>query len=185
MLENVFGKPALPPPASVPAVEPDISGATTLREQLAKHRDVESCAVCHDKIDPPGFALERFDPIGGWRDWYRSTAAGDRIDDRFADSPVNKIRVRYRKGLPVDASGVTPSGEAFEDFQEFKQLLSADRERMAHNLAEKLLAFGLGRETGFSDRPTLKDIVQKTAKDNDGFRTLIHEVVQSDAFRKP
>ena len=185
MLENVYGKPAPPPPAGVPAVEPDISGATTLREQLAKHRDVQSCAGCHDKIDPPGFALERFDPIGGWRDWYRSMGSGQQINDRFADSPINKVRVRYRKGLPVDASGVTPSGEAFEDFQEFKRMLAADRERMTHNLAEKLLAFGLGRATGFSDRPTLQTIVQKTAEDNHGFRTLIHEVVQSDAFRKP
>ena len=181
----MFGKPVPPPPASVPAVEPDISGATTLREQLAKHRDVQSCAGCHDKIDPPGFALERFDPIGGWRDWYRSMGTGEQIKDRFVDSPINKIRVRYRKGLPVDASGVTPSGEAFEDFQEFKQWLASDREQMVHNLAEKLLAFGLGRQTGFSDRPTLQNIVQKTAKENHGFRTLIHEVVQSDAFRKP
>ena len=85
----------------------------------------------------------------------------------------------------MDASGVTPSGEAFEDFQEFKQKLATDHGTMAHNLAEKLLAFGLGRVIGFSDRPTLQKIVQKTAKDNDGFRTLIHEVVQSDAFRKP
>lgn len=185
MLENIFGKPAPPPPTGVPAVEPDISGATTLREQLAKHRDVQSCAACHDKIDPPGFALERFDPIGGWRDWYRSTGTGEQIKDRFADSPVNKIRVRYRRGLPVDASGVTPDGRAFDDFQEFKQILAADCERMTYNLAEKLLAFGLGRATGFSDRPTLQTIVQKTADDEHGFRTLIHEVVQSDAFRKP
>ncbi|WP_197167725.1 DUF1592 domain-containing protein [Neorhodopirellula pilleata] len=185
MRENVFGEPVPPPPAGVPAVEPDISGATTLREQLAKHSDSASCAGCHDKIDPPGFALERFDPIGGWRDWYRSTTVGEPIKDRFADSPINKVRVRYRKGLPVDASGVTPDGHAFEDFREFKRILAADQEPMAYNLAEKLLAFGLGRTTGFSDRPTLQKIVAKTADDNHGFRTLIHEVVQSDAFRKP
>ena len=112
MMENVFGKTVPPPPAGVPAVEPDISGATTLREQLDKHRNVTSCAGCHNKIDPPGFALERFDPIGGWRDWYRSTGEGDRINDRFIDPPTNRVRVRYRKGPQVDASGVTPSGRS-------------------------------------------------------------------------
>ena len=185
MLENVLGKHAPPPPSGVPAVEPDISGATTLREQLTKHRETGSCAGCHEDIDPPGFALERFNPIGGWRDWYRSTGSGDRVEGVFVDSPINRIRVQYRKGLPVDASGITPDGQVFDDFVQFKQWLAADRERMAHNLAEKLLAFGLGRATGFSDRPTLQKIVRITAKSDYGFRTLIHEVVQSDAFLRP
>ena len=185
MLENIFGKPVPPPPAGVPAVEPDVSGAVTLRDQLELHRDVASCAGCHDKIDPPGFALERFDPIGGWRDWYRSTGNGDRITDRFVDPPFNRIRVRYQKGPPVDASSVHPTGRSFADFDEFKAFVASDPEQMAHNLAEKLLAFGLGRGTGFSDRAVLKTIVEKSSDQNYGFRTLIHEVVQSEAFRSP
>lgn len=185
VMENIFGKPAPPPPSNVPAVEPDISGATTLREQLDKHRNVESCAGCHRKIDPPGFALERFDPIGGWRDWYRSMGQGERIDDRFVDPPINKVRVRYRKGLLVDASGQMPSGQPFDDFPAFKGMLSDDGEQLAYSLADKLVAFGLGRGTGFSDRQMLDDIVRRSAKDDYGFRTLIHEVVQSEAFRKP
>ena len=185
MMENVFGQPVPPPPAGVPAVEPDISGATTLREQLDKHRNVASCAGCHNKIDPPGFALEQFDPIGGWRDWYRSTGEGVRINDRFIDPPTNKVRVRYRKGPPVDASGVTPAGESFADFEAFKSWLASNPEQMARNLAEKLLAFGLGRGTGFSDRAVLNQIVERSSEQDFGFRTLIHEVVQSEAFRKP
>lgn len=185
MLENVFGEPVPPPPAGVPAVEPDISGVTTLREQLTKHRALESCAGCHDRIDPAGFALERFDPIGGWRDWYRSLGVGERIAGRFVDSPIDKIPVRYRKGLAVDASGTIHNGQAFADFPEFKHMLAGDDQPMTRNLAEKLLAFGLGRGLGFSDRPMVQEIVQRTAKDDYGFRTLIHEVIQSDAFRKP
>ena len=73
VLDRILGTPPPPPPADVPAVEPDIRGATTIREQLAKHRQVASCASCHAKIDPPGFALESFDVIGGWRDYYRTT----------------------------------------------------------------------------------------------------------------
>ena len=80
ILENLIGKPSPPPPAGVPAVEPDIRGATTIREQLDKHRNTESCARCHRHIDPPGFALESFDVIGGWRDFYRTVGAGKWIE---------------------------------------------------------------------------------------------------------
>ncbi len=72
VMERILGLPVPPPPPGVPAVEPDIRGATTIREQLAKHRNSESCAGCHAKIDPPGFALESFDVIGGWRERYRA-----------------------------------------------------------------------------------------------------------------
>ena len=185
VMENVLGQPVPPPPTNVPAVEPDITGATTLREQLDQHRNIESCAGCHDKIDPPGFALERFDPIGGWRDWYRSMGGGERITDRFVDSPVNKVRVRYQRGLDVDASGVLPGGESFDDFAAYKAHLARDPDRIAHTLAEKLLAYSLGRGTGFSDRPILDAIVRRSAEQGHGLRTLIHEIVQSPTFRQP
>src|SRR6185369_10202178 len=70
VIENLLGI-HVPPPPPVPAVEPDLTGATTLRQQLDKHRNDASCASCHRKIDPAGFALENFDAIGGWRDSYR------------------------------------------------------------------------------------------------------------------
>ena len=69
VLERILGKPPAPPPPDVPAIEPDIRGATTIRQQLDKHRNIAACAHCHVHIDPPGFALENFDPIGGWRDY--------------------------------------------------------------------------------------------------------------------
>ena len=80
VMERILGTPPPKPPADVPSIEPDIRGATTIREQLAKHRQIASCANCHNKIDPPGFALESFDVIGGWREQYRTTGNGDRKD---------------------------------------------------------------------------------------------------------
>src|SRR5262249_25756095 len=71
ILDRILGTPTPPPPKDVSAVEPDIRGTTTIRDQLAKHRSIESCAVCHTRIDPPGYALESFDVIGGWRENYR------------------------------------------------------------------------------------------------------------------
>lgn len=186
MLENILGEPVPPPPANVPAVEPDITGATSLREMLEKHSGTESCSGCHEKIDPAGFALERFDPIGGWRDWYRSMGEGERVlPDRFIDPPVNKVRVRYKKGLPVDASGETEEGFVFSDFGELKAHLASDPAMITRTVSEKLLAYGLGRGMGFADRPVLEEIVRQAAEHDYGFRDLIHEIVQSSAFREP
>ncbi len=77
VLDRILGTPPPKPTVDVEAVEPDIRGATTIREQLAKHRQRAECASCHAKIDPPGFALESFDVIGGWRENYRSVGKGD------------------------------------------------------------------------------------------------------------
>ena len=74
VLDRILGQPPSPPPPDVPVIEPDIRGATTIRQQLDKHRNTPACASCHRHIDPPGFALENFDVIGGWRDFYRATS---------------------------------------------------------------------------------------------------------------
>ncbi|HLF92605.1 MAG TPA: DUF1592 domain-containing protein, partial [Planctomycetota bacterium] len=183
VLDRILGQPAPPPPAGVPAVEPDIRGTTTLREQLAKHRNVPSCGVCHAKIDPPGFALENFDVIGGWRDRYRSLGAGERVE-RYVDVHAN-VRVQYRLGPPVDASGELAGGAAFREIREFKKLLLRDRDGLARALAGKLTAYSLGRGVGFSDREELDRVVSAVRGRDYGFRSLVHEVVQSVLFRSP
>jgi hypothetical protein len=183
VLDRVLGRPAPPPPPGVPAVEPDIRGVTTLRQQLDKHRNEARCAGCHAKIDPPGFALEAFDVIGGWRDRYRSLGAGERVD-RFADVTAN-VRVAYRLGPPVDASGTLPDGAAFQEIRAFKKLLLRDPDGLARALTGKLLAYALGRGMGFSDREDIARIVAAVKGKNYGFRSLVHEIVRSPTFRSP
>ncbi len=174
VLERILGTPPAKPPVDVEAIEPDIRGATTIREQLAKHRDVEACAGCHKKIDPPGFALESFDVIGGWREHYRSlTKYGER------DSQGRRVR----PGPPVDPSDVLTDGRRFRDIDEFKQLLLADKDQLARNLAEKLLAYATGAEPTPLDRPQIESIIQRTRENKNGFRSLIHEIVQSSLFQ--
>src|SRR5712692_3623654 len=95
VLERILGTPPPRPPDGVAAVEPDIRGATTIRDQLAKHRKVASCASCHAKIDPPGFALESFDVIGGWRTYYRTTGNGKHFSE-------HALRMDYLQGPMVD-----------------------------------------------------------------------------------
>ncbi len=111
VLDRILGQPPAPPPPDIPAIEPDIRGATTIRQQLDKHRNTPACASCHRHIDPPGFALETFDVIGGWRDFYRASRPGRRGLVDLANYPGRQI---YR-GLDVEMGGTTPDGRAFQD----------------------------------------------------------------------
>ena len=183
VLENIMGTPAPPPPPNAPTVEPDIRGATTLREQLAKHRDVDMCAVCHVIIDPAGFALENFDVIGGWRDDYRTLGEGRRPEVRRA--PFTYDWVSYKLGRPVDATGQTPDGRPFKDIRRFKELLADDVDQITTGLTRKLLTYSMGRTVGFSDRPAIKGIVTKVSAQQYGLRALVHEIVQSSTFHRP
>jgi len=178
VMERILGQTPPPPPAGVPGVEPDIRGASTLRELLDKHRDLDTCRACHQVIDPPGFALESFNPIGGWRDRYRSLGEGERIE-----TEVNGQRVRYRLGPPVDATGELLDGRSFDGFRTFRDLIAADPDTLTRSLASKLLTFATGREMGFSDRQQVERIVSESARQGYGIRDLILQVVASDAFR--
>jgi hypothetical protein len=175
VLENILGKPTPPPPPNTAGIEPDIRGAVTVREQLAKHRSTESCNVCHKSIDPPGFALESFDPTGAYRETYL----------RWKVTNAEHNWGSVEKGAAVDATGTTESGESFAGIREFKRLLLARRDDFAHCLAEKLLAYALGRETGFGDRESIAGTVTRMRAAGGGLRALVHAVVQSETFAAP
>lgn len=160
LLENILGTPPSPPPPDVEPLDPDIRGAKTIRDQLKKHRNVPSCNDCHRKIDPPGFALENFDPIGGWRS-------------------------HYSRNVPVDASGTFPDGQSFEDVREFKTILLSREEQFVRALTEKLLTYASGRTLTAADRPELDRIVKALQTSGYGFRDLIHLVVASRTFQSP
>lgn len=179
VMERLLGQHPTPPPPGIPGVEPDTRGALTVREILDRHRSLEQCNGCHAHIDPPGFALECFNPIGGYRERFRSLVDGDRVD-----SLIRGRRVRYKLGLPVDASGKLADGRAFEDYLQFRELLAADEQTLCRNLACKLLVFATGRELGFSDRDEVDRIVQASASSGSGMKDLVHLVVQSDIFKR-
>jgi hypothetical protein len=184
ILKHFYGAPAPPPPPTVAAVEPDIRGAATIRERLAKHRDHESCNRCHRKIDPPGFALESFDVIGAQRDWYRTRSGGKYVSKPRHPQAPNQ-HVQYRQGPDVDASGITADGQPFAGIREYKQLLLKDDSAMSRALTRLLLTYSLGRQLGFSDRPEVERIVARVRKTGCGLRSIVHEIAQSDIFRQP
>jgi hypothetical protein len=179
-MDRLLGQPPEPPPPNIPAIEPDVRGAKTIREQLAKHRSHTACASCHAKIDPPGFALESFDVIGGFRTRYRSIGAGDRAP-RGSIDPF--IGIGFKLGPAVDASGALPDGRTFHDIDELENLLAADRGRLLSNLARQFAVYGTGRGVSFGDRDEIAVVVARTQQRGGGIRTLIHELVGSRLFQ--
>lgn len=182
VLERIIGQPANPPPPGVPAIEPDIRGATTVRQQLEQHRNVDSCAACHAKIDPPGVALENFDVIGGWRDHYRALDP-DKADIKVSYLPNQQVPIKHTRGLPVDAADELGDGRRFDDVREFQQILLSEPDQIARNLIEKLVVYATGAPISFADRVEVEDIIERTRERGHGVRSLIHEVVQSEMFR--
>ncbi|MEZ0274808.1 MAG: DUF1592 domain-containing protein [Roseimicrobium sp.] len=162
ILNNILGTPPAPPPDDVPTVDPDVRGAMTLREVLTKHRSTPACFDCHQKIDPLGFALENFDPIGAWRTHYR----------------VDKSR-----GPIIDASGQLPNGQKFDNIIGLKKILVSRQDQFARMLTERLLSYASGRRIEAVDRPEVDEILAGLANHDKGLRSLIELVVTSRPFR--
>lgn len=177
--ERILGHEVAPPPSAVAAVDPDTRGAVTIREQLDKHRNDASCASCHNKIDPQGFALENFDVMGGWRDRYRGDAK-----DKLPEIGLGKNGwpFDFHYALPVDSRGVLPDGRSFTDVREFKRLLLSDERQIARNLVRQLVVFATAAPVRFSDRPEIERILDATQAGGWGVRSLVHAVVQSELF---
>ena len=163
--ENLLGVVPPPPPDEVPPVEPDVRGATTLRQRLAKHLESKTCAECHRKIDPPGFGLEGFDELGRWRANYRK---------------ANK----KAKELKVDASGELSSGESFAGFSELRKVLVQTRgEVFKKHLVSTILTHAAGRHMEVVDQYEIMDILMRLEKKGGGLRTLVIESLVSEIFR--
>lgn len=158
--ERLLGLHIPPPPPGIPAIEPDIRGATSVRDQLEKHRSNASCSSCHAIIDPPGFVLENFDPVGIWRSKYGSKG----------------------KGVPVNSAGITPDGESFANLHEWKQIYAQRAPELAYGFASHFLTYATGAPIRFGDREAVQTVVANAKGKNFGLRSLIHEAIQSELF---
>jgi hypothetical protein len=177
-MEKLLGQPPPPPPKSVPAIEPDIRGAKTIRELLAKHTQSASCAGCHARFDPVGFALENFDVMGAWRDRYRGMERGEKVTGIDpAGHPYT-----YFVAQSVDASGKLPSGEGFSDVRELKKLLAADPRQLGRGFLSHLLLHATGTPLRLADRAEFERILDLCAGDGYRIKDLVHALVQSRIF---
>ena len=166
ILEVLFNDAPGRPPPNVGEVEPNVDGAKlTVRERLVGHQEIESCGVCHRKIDPYGLALENFNAVGLWRE----KQDGERRSWGMAPS--------------IDASGILPNGREFKDFFEFRQALLEQSDRFLKGLAEKMFMYALGRNVEPSDRRELDDIVAHMKANGYTLRSLIKRIIHSRQFR--
>jgi len=183
LLERILGTPSPSPPPDAGSIEPDTRGATTIRQQLAKHKNDTSCAVCHRKIDPPGFALEAFDPIGRYRDFYRTSETGAKLNDLRVFYGWTYGPAKYLKGDTVDSSSTLPDGTTVSDIRQFKNVLARTPELIARNLVAQLVAFATGKPIEPGDLLARDQIVTRTKEEQYAVRSLLHEIIQSELFR--
>ena len=179
VMTRLLGQPPPKPPESVPAVEPDIRGAKTIRDLLAMHTKDASCASCHKLFDPVGFALETFDICGGWRERYRGLEEGDPVTgiDRAGHD------FSYRLAHPVDPRGSLPDGRTFSDIKSLKALLADSSRQLASNLLHQFTAYATGGPVRFSDRRDIEAILDACAADGYRAGDLLHGFVASGIFR--
>lgn len=188
VMKKVFGEPPQPPPPNISAIEPDLTGATTIREQLAKHREDISCASCHSIMDPPGFALESFDVIGGRRQFYRSTQGTKSPDVQsifksyLTPEGDFKNHYNFRDGAPVDCSGELKDGRLFNSILEYRGLLGTESPKLSKNLANQLVAYLTGAPVEFADRKQIDEILQRSGGQDPTIHELIHQIIQSPLF---
>jgi hypothetical protein len=168
VLRELLDAPPDPPPPGVPAVDPDIRGAFSIRDQLARHTSDAACASCHMSIDPPGFALEVFDAVGRWRDRYRVFA-----DDAGA-LPVD--------GPTIDDSCTLPDGRQCESYEDFRDVLVAEESVLRRALARQLVVYATGTDVSAADGAAMKRLVDEAEAAGGGVRAIIHAVVSSPLF---
>jgi hypothetical protein len=178
IMDRIIGEPPPPPPPGVPAVEPDIRGAKTIRDLLAMHTRSSACASCHAKFDPVGLALENFDVVGRWRTHYRGLAEGERVSG--IDHTGHDFA--YTIAGAVDPSGTLADGRSFRDVRELKAIFAANPRQLARNLLYQLTVYATGTPVRFADRAEIERILDDCTAAGYRTRDLMHGLIQSRIF---
>jgi len=178
VMDRLLGQPPPPPPPGVPAVEPDIRGAKSIRDLLALHTKSATCASCHATFDPVGLALENFDVMGAYRTHYRGLVHGERITgiDRAGHDYT------YTLSAPVDSSGKLLDGRSFSDIRELKSHLASHPRQLAKNFLEQLAIYSTGAPVRFSDRKEIEKILDANANTQFRAKDLLLGLIESSIF---
>ena len=176
ILKNLYNE-KIEPPAEVLIKEPDIRGTTSIREAILKHQELESCARCHSKIDPLGFALEFYDPVGRKRSEYR----------HVVELPVEPDGTTFTKKIkftkvPIESAMKLPNGREVRDLPTLKAALMADKERIFKGIIGKLISYAHGREVSLADRPYIDAVYQVSESHKYSLRATIGAIVAHPKF---
>jgi hypothetical protein len=170
VLDNILGMSPPPPPANVPPLEEsEHTSRMTMRQRMELHRANPTCAGCHARMDPIGFALDNFDAIGKWRN-----------DESVMSWDLDGVKIT---SVPIDASGRLPDGTKFKGVVELRKILLSNPEQFATTLTEKLLTYSLGRGVEYYDQPSIRKIVRGSASSNYRWSALIQGIVKSSPFQ--
>ena len=178
ILKNLYNE-RIDPPADILINEPDIRGTTTIREAILKHQELESCSRCHSKIDPLGFALEYYDPVGRKRSEYRHVEELEAEDEQT----VFQKKLKFTK-VPIEATMKLPNGREVRDLPTLKAALMADKEKIIKGIIGKLISYAHGREVTRADRPHVDAIFESIGQKNYSLRAAIHAIVIHPEFRR-
>lgn len=189
-MDRLIGQPPPKPPASVPAVEPDIRGARTIRELLALHAASKSCAGCHARFDPVGVALENFDIFGNWRSRYRGLASAETLEKNATGNATDRVAGIDRAGHDfayaltgtVDASGQLLDDRTFRNINELKKMLASNDRQLARNLLHQFTVYATGVPVRFSDRAEIETMLDGCSGNGYRVRDLLHALVQNRIF---
>ncbi len=171
VLENILGDPTMDPPDDVPALTPDTRRATTVRETLALHRSDDNCESCHRRIDPLGFVLENFDPVGRWRTHY----------PKYSTNKAGKTSVE--EGAKIETFSEISDSLKFKDVNDLKTYVVDNIDQFTECLSLKLLTYANGRVVSYAEKQEVRQIIERVHKSGNGFQDLLVELVKSEAFR--
>lgn len=163
ILENVLGTPPPEPPKNVPALPPDTAGAKDPRDKLKLHMASASCKSCHEDIDPMGFVLESFDPVGRWRSSYP--------------------KIGKAKALAIDSSATMADGTKLKDVRDLKKFLVENPQYFTGCLARKLMTYATGRQLNYREKKVIGDIVSKNIAAGNKFKDLLLDLIDSEVFK--
>jgi hypothetical protein len=164
VLEQMLCMPPAPPPADVVGQFNEDESAGTVRERLEQHRADPNCASCHTMMDPIGFGLERFDPVGK----YRESDNGQEIND----------------------ADVFLTGDLFHGSRELVAIIQ-EMPELTSCMSAHVSTYGIGRGISANDPAategdfcTIDDVARRTAEAGGSLGDLVRAVATTDAFRK-
>ena len=169
VLRHLLNDPPPPAPPNVPQLNRLEGTQLGARDLQRAHMEEPQCAQCHRKIDPIGYGLEHFDAGGSWREKELQV--------------VRKNGKAKEYEFAIESKGSLPDGSQFADFFELRDAISKHDKAFVRGFAESLIAYGLGRPYGFTDKDLADELIRDAKANNNSVDAFLHSLIQSKTFQ--